>query len=182
LCTPTQSARFSDPPLWGGPWTEPGTSDPDRRSQEVKGYIGAPDNERADVLTGRAAEKKAWSPLPSSDYGFLRGSGRAKTPGMMTLPTTARRRSPLPPQKELHGLRKKRCVEFSCQDPHQPLALGGLPEEDSQARGHCWFCGEQRAMTRSPPSYTVTTHDWPKPEVWHGRGLRVLLMSPRWES
>ena len=65
--------------------------------------------------------------------------------------------------------------------PRSALALGGLLEEDPQARGQPLLVLWGAAGYGS--SYTATTHDWLKLYVWHGRGrLRVLLMGSRWES
>ena len=77
-----------------------------------------PDRRRPWRQSPPVPRKSLWRPLDASEATYTEA-----------IPPS------LSPQEELHGPRAKYGGQGGCPDPHQPLALSRLPEEDPQARG-----------------------------------------------
>jgi hypothetical protein len=116
--------------------------------QWVKGRSGVADNEKADVLAGRAAEKIA--PAPCMSLAFLkqrsrRGTGRPKNDGTETQHIMEAKRSPRL-QRESLALTGARSgvARVAAQIPTGHWRLTVYLKRIRKCRDDgCWFCSRQ---------------------------------------
>jgi len=102
----------------------------------VKGHEGTPGNERADVLAGKAAEKRGYSRVVSLAHLKLQISEKFR--GAKTNWDTDQRHHgteaiPPPPQEVLPGHDAELSGAHGGPDPHRTLAVRCIPQADPKA-------------------------------------------------
>jgi hypothetical protein len=155
----------------------------------VKGHAGTPGNEKADALTGRAAEKASWSPVTSMAYLKLRISDRYRASKEAWHKEPSHHgHEEIPPRKSCLGGARNSLARAAARirTGHWCSAIY-LKRIKKRTDDGCWFCAGQRKMThshvllhgRSASLVAARTEAWEDRDIG---GVRVLLANPRWEE